>query len=753
MAETNLLEFLDSEINNIQNNRISGFQSQIYKKLIQLQSDDKTFGKNDDINLMLQAQVAESLSKALIETVNIKLVDYATGGTIDLSNYYTSTQVDNLISSRMSSDIQGDWNETDTSAPSYIQNKPIAVSAFTNDAGYLTKHQSLTDYAKTTYVNSEIAKLKIEDYATKEYVDTLMGNIDLTGYATEDYVKAEIERIDPSKFDLAGYAKLEDVSKAISESGHITQEDLDRLGFLTSIPDNYITEEILNQKGYLTEHQSLENYVTNEQLSLVLVGYLTSIPDEYITNTELEEKGYLTEHQSLADYVTRNYVNDMNDTLTSNITKLANTINGLMFVGTYEEYQKAMEEATINEETFTVITKEERTGYDNLENKDASYAYVNFSGTPVDHESKWGYNVLLKDSQFGPVYGEAYRRFYNALRHNGKDTYAMLYKLNGEITTFPTKSIFSTGPSDATINHNGLMVYLKDLNLKEDEVKKVIACVRLDNPELVWKWGYDTNDFNYFLVTDVNESGQQVISACNIPNYPEEERLLKLAQMDRTFVKICNTIEKAYGIIYIPDTFKNNAVRYNLSEKQKIVKAIHDYLIVTNRYGDTSNESAFKGNQIAWSALSEGECDPVCLGYAQAFQYCCWKWGILAITVMGYTGSGNITHAWNTVSYEHYLVKDFVDGSTWADIDVTWDDPVAIDESTKEVLIDGYKDYCSWQYFNKTTQEIEENHIRRCFDDGYSSAYPLYPDDATCSTLSYDYSNNFEDKGILFGGY
>ena len=77
----------------------------------------------------------------------------------------------------------------------------------------------------------------------------------------------------------------------------------------------------------------------------------------------------------------------------------------------------------------------------------------------------------------------------------------------------------------------------------------------------------------------------------------------------------------------------------------------------------------------------------------------------------------------------------------------------SIDESTKEVLIDGYKDYCSWQYFNKTTQEIEENHIRRCFDDGYSSAYPLYPDDATCSTLSYDYSNNFEDKGILFGGY
>ena len=37
-------------------------------------------------------------------------------------------------------------------------------------------------------------------------------------------------------------------------------------------------------------------------------GYLTSIPSEYITETELNNKGYLTEHQSLDDYATKNYV-------------------------------------------------------------------------------------------------------------------------------------------------------------------------------------------------------------------------------------------------------------------------------------------------------------------------------------------------------------------------------------------------------------------------------------------------------------
>lgn len=47
---------------------------------------------------------------------------------------------------------QADWNQTETTAVDYIKNKPTNVSAFTNDAGYLTQHQSLADY----YTKSEI---------------------------------------------------------------------------------------------------------------------------------------------------------------------------------------------------------------------------------------------------------------------------------------------------------------------------------------------------------------------------------------------------------------------------------------------------------------------------------------------------------------------------------------------------------------------------------------------------------------------
>ena len=47
---------------------------------------------------------------------------------------------------------QADWNQIETTAVDYIKNKPTNVSAFANDAGYLTQHQSLADY----YTKSEI---------------------------------------------------------------------------------------------------------------------------------------------------------------------------------------------------------------------------------------------------------------------------------------------------------------------------------------------------------------------------------------------------------------------------------------------------------------------------------------------------------------------------------------------------------------------------------------------------------------------
>lgn len=65
-------------------------------------------------------------------------------------------------------------------------------------------------------------------------------------------------------------------------------------GYLTSIPSEYVTETELENKGYLTEHQSLDNYALK-----------TDIPTDY-AKEDHEHSEYLTEHQDLSDYAKKN---------------------------------------------------------------------------------------------------------------------------------------------------------------------------------------------------------------------------------------------------------------------------------------------------------------------------------------------------------------------------------------------------------------------------------------------------------------
>lgn len=89
-------------------------------------------------------------------------------------------------------------------------------------------------------------------------------------------------------------------------------------GYLNKIPSEYVTDEELASKGYLTEHQDISNLATKKELSDGLNGkansnhthsqYLTSIPSEYVTETELNNKKYLTSIPS--EYVTETELNN-----------------------------------------------------------------------------------------------------------------------------------------------------------------------------------------------------------------------------------------------------------------------------------------------------------------------------------------------------------------------------------------------------------------------------------------------------------
>jgi hypothetical protein len=75
----------------------------------------------------------------------------------DKSDTYTKTEVDDALALKQdaSTAFSGDYN--DLSNKPTIPTVPTNVSAFTNDAGYLTEHQSLSDYYTKTEVDTELA--------------------------------------------------------------------------------------------------------------------------------------------------------------------------------------------------------------------------------------------------------------------------------------------------------------------------------------------------------------------------------------------------------------------------------------------------------------------------------------------------------------------------------------------------------------------------------------------------------------------
>ena len=158
------------------------------------------------------------------------------GGDVDLTTYALKTDL-------------ADYVKT--------ENLPTNVGAFTNDKGYITS-TTLQDYARQDWVTEKINEAKLEGGDE---------SIDLSIYA----LKSDIPSLD-------GYAKTSDVPSLI--------------------PAEYITETELNNKGYLTQHQSLEAYAKKSDLN------------GYATEQWVENKNYLTQHQDLSSYAKKTYVTD-----------------------------------------------------------------------------------------------------------------------------------------------------------------------------------------------------------------------------------------------------------------------------------------------------------------------------------------------------------------------------------------------------------------------------------------------------------
>ena len=199
-----------------------------------------------------------------------------------------------------------------------LESKPaIDTSVFVTDEklnskGYLTSHQDLSPYA----LKSEIPT---------PYNDTPL---------TERVTALESKAIEGGAYDDTDLRNRV-VALEGKEDKDTKYDDTDLRNRVTNLENKppldtseFVTNQALESKGYLTTHQSLDHVVTKDELASK--NYISDVSN-LVTKEELASKNYLTEHQPLTtlnDRVTALETKQDNDTV-YNDTELRNRVTNL----------------------------------------------------------------------------------------------------------------------------------------------------------------------------------------------------------------------------------------------------------------------------------------------------------------------------------------------------------------------------------------------------------------------------------------
>ena len=261
----------------------------------------------------------------------------------DVSNLATKDELQEVRNSQPTVDTSHLVTRDELTAKNYLTEHQSLDNLVTKreleEKQYLTTHQDLSEYAKKSELyNDNDLKARVEVLEQKTDKDTVYDDTPLK----ERVTALESKAIEGGAYDDKPIRDRLDVLEAKHDNDTI-YDDTEVKNRLTELENKpavdtsvFVTENQLNEKGYLTQHQSLENVVTKEELNNK--GYLTSHQDisnlatkeelakvvtkeeleakhfvtdevlnskQYLTEDVLNSKNYLTTHQSLENLVTK----------------------------------------------------------------------------------------------------------------------------------------------------------------------------------------------------------------------------------------------------------------------------------------------------------------------------------------------------------------------------------------------------------------------------------------------------------------
>lgn len=229
---------------------------------------------------------------------------------------------------------------TDESVIGYIYFEKLEQSADVYSFMFSVHVSEIDKAVKTPIIERESGRIvNVNDIVTKQELDELFAKIKAQGGTYDDsnlrteisHISAEIEGL-KTKADkdtvYADSALRERISALENKTNNDTvyndAEIKQRLEILEHKPSvntsELVTKQELDSKGYLTKHQSLEEYAKKTEIPQPYndtelkerVSQLENKPSidtsNFVTNEVLNSKGYLTQHQSLEGYAKKSEI-------------------------------------------------------------------------------------------------------------------------------------------------------------------------------------------------------------------------------------------------------------------------------------------------------------------------------------------------------------------------------------------------------------------------------------------------------------
>lgn len=168
-------------------------------------------------------------------------------------------------------------------------------------------------------VNNIVTKDELAEAMAQNMPQTQGGAYDDSELRAELSKKANNDDLTQLRGDIEGLKEKPDNDTIYNDEPLVKR--LEALENKPSIDtSNLVTKQELDNKGYLTQHQPLSDYATKQEIPQPYndtelkerVGQLENKPaidtSSFVTNEALASKGYLTQHQSLEEYAKKSEI-------------------------------------------------------------------------------------------------------------------------------------------------------------------------------------------------------------------------------------------------------------------------------------------------------------------------------------------------------------------------------------------------------------------------------------------------------------